>query len=212
LAWGVRRLAWGVRRGSSCESLWGLGGWGDEAWIRGRGVDGLGAGAEAHLEWQLEVMRADVRSCAAGARHLRVLHSSGGRFPNTAQSYLPIHKLIANLKPPPPTPTPTAAGVVAVDLGRQMLQIYPETYVLVVSHENLTSNWCVRVAVVVGGLWWCSGGGGERGAGVELRLCCGGGGEGWLDGREVIRGQFWRARRNRLGRWLCSWFEKQGAR
>jgi hypothetical protein len=33
--------------------------------------------------------------------------------------------------------------VVAVDLARQMLQLYPNTYALVVSHENLTSNWCV---------------------------------------------------------------------
>ena len=35
-----------------------------------------------------------------------------------------------------------SAGVVAVDLARQLLQVYPDTYVLVVSHENLTSNWC----------------------------------------------------------------------
>jgi hypothetical protein len=34
-----------------------------------------------------------------------------------------------------------AAGVVAIDLARQMLQLYPNTYALVVSHENLTSNW-----------------------------------------------------------------------
>jgi len=31
--------------------------------------------------------------------------------------------------------------VVAIDLARQMLQIYPNSYALVVSHENLTSNW-----------------------------------------------------------------------
>lgn len=43
--------------------------------------------------------------------------------------------------------TLTAAGVVAVDLGRQLLQVYPNTYVLVVSHENLTSNWWVTG-------WW----------------------------------------------------------
>jgi 3-ketoacyl-CoA synthase len=34
-----------------------------------------------------------------------------------------------------------SAGVVAVDLARQMLELYPETNVLVVSHENLTNNW-----------------------------------------------------------------------
>ena len=34
-----------------------------------------------------------------------------------------------------------SAGVVAVDLARQVLQLYPETNVLVVSHENLTNNW-----------------------------------------------------------------------
>ena len=34
-----------------------------------------------------------------------------------------------------------SAGVVAVDLARQVLQVKPNTYALVVSHENLTSNW-----------------------------------------------------------------------
>eukprot|EP00878_Enallax_costatus_P003354 GHUV01003563.1.p1 GENE.GHUV01003563.1~~GHUV01003563.1.p1 ORF type:complete len:536 (+),score=169.57 GHUV01003563.1:329-1936(+) len=34
-----------------------------------------------------------------------------------------------------------SAGVVAIDLARQMLQLYPDTYTLVVSHENLTNNW-----------------------------------------------------------------------
>jgi len=34
-----------------------------------------------------------------------------------------------------------SAGVVALDLARQMLQLYPDRYALVVSHENLTSNW-----------------------------------------------------------------------
>lgn len=33
------------------------------------------------------------------------------------------------------------AGIVAIDLARQMLQLYPDTYALVVSHENLTNNW-----------------------------------------------------------------------
>jgi 3-ketoacyl-CoA synthase len=33
------------------------------------------------------------------------------------------------------------AGVVAIDLARQMLQLYPDSYALVVSHENLTNNW-----------------------------------------------------------------------
>jgi 3-ketoacyl-CoA synthase len=34
-----------------------------------------------------------------------------------------------------------SAGIVAIDLARQMLQLYPDTYALVVSHENLTNNW-----------------------------------------------------------------------
>lgn len=34
-----------------------------------------------------------------------------------------------------------SAGVVAVDLARQMLELYPNSNVLVVSHENLTNNW-----------------------------------------------------------------------
>ncbi|GBF92374.1 hypothetical protein Rsub_05576 [Raphidocelis subcapitata] len=34
-----------------------------------------------------------------------------------------------------------SAGVIAVDLAQQLLQTCPDTYVLVVSHENLTSNW-----------------------------------------------------------------------
>ena len=34
-----------------------------------------------------------------------------------------------------------SAGVVAVDLARQMLELFPESNVLVVSHENLTNNW-----------------------------------------------------------------------
>ena len=34
-----------------------------------------------------------------------------------------------------------SAGVVATDLARQLLEVYPETYALVVSTENLTHNW-----------------------------------------------------------------------
>ncbi|KIZ06635.1 3-ketoacyl-CoA synthase 4 [Monoraphidium neglectum] len=34
-----------------------------------------------------------------------------------------------------------SAGVIAADLARQMLEIYPNTYALVVSTENLTYNW-----------------------------------------------------------------------
>jgi len=34
-----------------------------------------------------------------------------------------------------------SAGVVAVDLARQMLQLYPNMYALVVSTENITQNW-----------------------------------------------------------------------
>jgi 3-ketoacyl-CoA synthase len=31
--------------------------------------------------------------------------------------------------------------VIAIDLARQMLQLYPDSYALVVSTENLTYNW-----------------------------------------------------------------------
>jgi len=34
-----------------------------------------------------------------------------------------------------------SAGVVAVDLARQMLQLLPNAYCLVVSTENVTQNW-----------------------------------------------------------------------
>ncbi|GBF91682.1 hypothetical protein Rsub_03986 [Raphidocelis subcapitata] len=34
-----------------------------------------------------------------------------------------------------------SASVVAIDLARQMLQLYPDTYALVVSTENITQNW-----------------------------------------------------------------------
>jgi 3-ketoacyl-CoA synthase len=34
-----------------------------------------------------------------------------------------------------------SAGVIAVDLARQMLQLHPNTYALVVSTENVTQNW-----------------------------------------------------------------------
>lgn len=34
-----------------------------------------------------------------------------------------------------------SAGLVAIDLAKQVLQLQPSSYVLVVSHENLTNNW-----------------------------------------------------------------------
>jgi 3-ketoacyl-CoA synthase len=34
-----------------------------------------------------------------------------------------------------------SAGVIAVDLARQMLQLHPNTYALVISTENITQNW-----------------------------------------------------------------------
>ena len=33
-----------------------------------------------------------------------------------------------------------SAGVVAIDLAKQMLQLHPNTYALVVSTENITQN------------------------------------------------------------------------
>lgn len=30
---------------------------------------------------------------------------------------------------------------IAIDLARQMLQLYPSTYALVLSTENITQNW-----------------------------------------------------------------------
>ena len=35
-----------------------------------------------------------------------------------------------------------AASLVAVDLARKVLSVTPGAYVLVVSHENITNNWC----------------------------------------------------------------------
>ena len=49
-----------------------------------------------------------------------------------------------NHAPDPPLPPPLLAppaGVIAIDLARQMLQLYPDTYALVVSTENITQNW-----------------------------------------------------------------------
>ena len=43
--------------------------------------------------------------------------------------------------PLPLLSSPLPAGVIATDLARQMLEIYPNTYALVVSTENLTHNW-----------------------------------------------------------------------
>lgn len=34
-----------------------------------------------------------------------------------------------------------SAGIIAVDLAKQMLQLYPSSYALVVSTENITQNW-----------------------------------------------------------------------
>jgi 3-ketoacyl-CoA synthase len=34
-----------------------------------------------------------------------------------------------------------SAGIIAVDLAKQMLQLFPDSYALVVSTENLTFNW-----------------------------------------------------------------------
>lgn len=52
---------------------------------------------------------------------------------------------------PPLSPTPLndnasflrrpAAGIIAADLARQLLLVYPNTYALIVSTENLTNNW-----------------------------------------------------------------------
>ena len=45
---------------------------------------------------------------------------------------------------PPPSDSPLLLMLrspVAIDLARQMLQIYPSTYALVLSTENITQNW-----------------------------------------------------------------------
>ena len=39
------------------------------------------------------------------------------------------------------SPPVSPAGVIAVDLARQTLQVVPNTYALVVSTENITQNW-----------------------------------------------------------------------
>ncbi len=33
------------------------------------------------------------------------------------------------------------ASLLSIDLARKILQLQPDTYVLVVSHENITNNW-----------------------------------------------------------------------
>lgn len=62
------------------------------------------------------------------------------------------------LLPPQPIHTThpaAAAGIIAIDLARQMLQLMPNTYVLVVSTENITQNWCAlnSLPVVRSGLF-----------------------------------------------------------
>ena len=44
-----------------------------------------------------------------------------------------------------------SAGLIAIDLARQMLQLYPSTYALVLSTENITQNWWVGGRVGGGG-------------------------------------------------------------
>ena len=34
-----------------------------------------------------------------------------------------------------------SAGIIAIDLARQMLQLQPRSYALVASTENITQNW-----------------------------------------------------------------------
>jgi hypothetical protein len=34
-----------------------------------------------------------------------------------------------------------AAGVIALDLAKELLELHPESYALVVSHENITNNY-----------------------------------------------------------------------
>ncbi len=58
----------------------------------------------------------------------------------------------ADTATPPPPPPPRAASLVAIDLARKVLKLKPDTYVLVVSHENITNNWCGAVCVWRGGL------------------------------------------------------------
>jgi 3-ketoacyl-CoA synthase len=35
----------------------------------------------------------------------------------------------------------SAAGVIALDLAKELLELHPESYALVVSHENITNNY-----------------------------------------------------------------------
>jgi hypothetical protein len=35
----------------------------------------------------------------------------------------------------------TAAGVIALDLAKELLELHPNSYALVVSHENITNNY-----------------------------------------------------------------------
>jgi hypothetical protein len=86
--------------------------------------------------------------CSGGCRDMR----GGGAFRTRLVGLASSSAEAARASPPsppPPVPTPLrrrrrrppAAGVIATDLARQLLTIYPNTYALVVSTENLTYNW-----------------------------------------------------------------------
>ena len=52
---------------------------------------------------------------------------------------------------PTPFPSRPPASLISIDLARKILQLQPNTYVLVVSHENITNNWWVPRAPYC----WC---------------------------------------------------------
>jgi hypothetical protein len=89
----------------------------------GAGAVGSGArGAGSHPAWQPK---------GGGAEGLarRAPRAAPGSWKPSCAADPP--------EPPPPAP---AASVISIDMARQMLQLYPDTYALVVSTENITQN------------------------------------------------------------------------
>jgi hypothetical protein len=60
--------------------------------------------------------------------------------PATAPPHSPRRPKPTPPQPSTPLPPPHPAGVIAVDMARQMLQLYSDSYALVVSTENITQN------------------------------------------------------------------------
>jgi hypothetical protein len=89
--------------------------------------------------------------CGGVGRRAAQAVEGGGIQPDVRQrqGQAAGHELTRAAGPASP-PRPRAASLVAIDLARKVLQLYPNSYVLVVSHENITNNWC---GALMGLLW-----------------------------------------------------------